>query len=102
MLSNEKYKGCTMFQKTFTEDYIPGKRKANHDERAKYYVEATHPAIIAKDIFDRVQEEMKYRGRSVRNDDGSIEASKSKSNSKYILENLPQRPRNPVCIKGSQ
>ncbi|WP_343216365.1 recombinase family protein [Clostridium simiarum] len=54
MLKNEKYKGCTMFQKTFTEDYITGKRKVNHGERTKYYVEDTHPAVVSKDIFDRV------------------------------------------------
>lgn len=88
MLKNEKYKGCTMFQKNFTEDYITGKRKVNHGERTKYYVEDTHPAIVSKDIFDKAQEEMKHRERIVRNDDGSIEASKSKFNSKYILGNL--------------
>lgn len=88
MLKNEKYKGCTMFQKTFTEDYITGKRKVNHGERTKYYVEDTHPAIVSKDIFDRVQEVMKRRERIVRNDDGSIEASKGKFNSKYILGDL--------------
>lgn len=88
MLKNEKYKGCTMFQKTFTEDYLTGKRKVNHGERTKYYVEDTHSAIVSKDIFDRVQEEMKRRERIVRNDDGSIGASKSKFNSKYILGNL--------------
>ncbi len=60
----------------------------NHGERAKYYIEDTHPAIVSKDTFDRVQEEMKRRERIVRNDDGSIEASKSKFNCKYILGNL--------------
>ena len=38
MLKNEKYKGCTMFQKTFTEDYLTGKRKVNYGERVKYYI----------------------------------------------------------------
>jgi len=88
MLKNEKYKGCTVFQKTFTEDYLTGKRKVNHGERAKYYAEDTHPAIVSKDIFDRVKEEMKRRERIVRNDNGSMEVSKSKFNSKYILGNL--------------
>ncbi len=88
MLKNEKYKGCTMFQKTFTEDYLTGKSKVNHGERAKYYAEDTHPTIVSKDIFVRVQEEMKRRERIVRNNDGSIETSKSKFNSKYILGNL--------------
>lgn len=88
MLKNEKYKGCSMFQKTFTENYLTGKRKVNHGESTKYYVEDTHPAIISKDIFNRVQEEMKRRERIVRNYDGSIETSKSKFNSKYVLGNL--------------
>jgi len=74
MFKNEKYKGCTMFQKTFTEDYITGKRKVNHGERIKYYVEDTHSAIVSKGIFDRVQEEMKQREIIVSNDDGSTEA----------------------------
>lgn len=88
MFKNETYKGCTMFQKTYTEDYITGKRKVNHGERAKYYVEDTHPAIVSKDVFDRVQAEMKRREKIVRNNDGSIEAPKNKINSKYILGNL--------------
>lgn len=88
MLKNEKYKGCTMFQKTFTEDYLTGKRKVNHGERTRYYIEDTHLAIVSKDVFDRVQAEMKRRERIVRNNDGSIEASKNKFNSKYILGNL--------------
>jgi len=88
MLKNEKYKGCTMFQKTFTEDYLTGKRKVNHGERSKYYIEDTHLAIVSKDVFDRVQAEMKRRERIVHNNDGSIEVSKKKFNSKYILVNL--------------
>jgi site-specific DNA recombinase len=53
-LKNEKYKGCTAFQKTYTNDFISGKRKINHGERTKYYVEDTHTAIVSNDIFDRV------------------------------------------------
>lgn len=60
----------------------------NHGERAKYYIEDTHLAIVSKDVFDRVKVEMKRRERIVRNNDGSIEASKNKFNSKYILGNL--------------
>lgn len=54
----------------------------------KNYVEDTHPAIVSKGIFDRVQEEMKRRERIVRNEGGIIESSKSKYNSKYFLGNL--------------
>lgn len=55
MLKNEKYKGCTASQKTYTNDFISGKRKINHGERTNYYVEDTHPAIVSNDIFDRVR-----------------------------------------------
>lgn len=45
-------------------------------------------SYVSKDIFNRSQEIMKRRERVIRNDDRSIEASKSKFNSKYILSNL--------------
>lgn len=60
----------------------------NHGESAKYYIEDTHPAIVLKDVINRVQAEMKRRERIVRNNDESIEVSKIKFNSKYILGNL--------------
>ncbi|MGN9163013.1 recombinase family protein [Clostridium sulfidigenes] len=88
MLKNEKYKGCTAFKKRSTNDFISGKRKVNHVERTKYYVEVTHPAILSKDIFDRVQEKMKRRERIIHNDDGSTESSKNKYNSTYFLGNI--------------
>lgn len=65
MLKNEKYKGDSLFQKTFTEDYLNGIRKKNEGQRPKYYVKDSHPAIISPEIFDRVQEEMFLRNRSL-------------------------------------
>ena len=46
MLKNEKYKGDSLFQKTFTEDYLNGIRKKNEGQRPKYYVKDSPPAII--------------------------------------------------------
>ena len=51
-------------------------------------IEDTHPAIVSKDIFDRVQEKIKRRERIVCNDDGSIEASKRKFNRKVCSRQL--------------
>lgn len=65
MLKNEKYKGDSLLQKTFTEDYLNGIRKKNEGQRPKYYVKDSHPAIISPEIFDRVQEEMFLRARLV-------------------------------------
>ncbi|WP_211233508.1 recombinase family protein [Thermicanus aegyptius] len=47
MLTNEKYKGDTMLQKTFTEDFMTGKKRKNIGQRNKYYVKDSHPAIIS-------------------------------------------------------
>lgn len=58
MLKNEKYKGDSLLQKTFTEDYLHGIRKKNTGQRNKYYVKGSYLEIISPEIFDKVQEEM--------------------------------------------
>jgi site-specific DNA recombinase len=88
MLKNEKYKGDTMLQKTFTEDFKTGKKNKNIGQRNRYYVKDSHPAIVSAEVFDKVQEEMAKRSRLVSNEDGTIETSGSKYNGKYILGNL--------------
>ena len=88
MLTNEKYKGDTMLQKTFTEDFMTGKKSKNIGQRNKYYVKDSHPAIVSDEVFDRVQEEMAKRSRLVSKDDGTVETRGSKYNGKYILGNL--------------
>ncbi len=88
MLKNEKYKGDTMLQKTFTEDFMTGKKSRNNGQRNKYYVKDSHPAIVPAEVFDKVQAEMAKRSRFDSNEDGTVEISGSKYNSKYILGNL--------------
>lgn len=63
MLKNEKYKGDTILQKTFTEDFMTGKKSKNIGQRSKYYVKDSHPAIISAEVFDKVQEEMARPGK---------------------------------------
>jgi len=53
ILKNEKYKGDTMLQKTFTEDFITGKKSKNMGQRNRYYVTDSHPAIVSAEIFDK-------------------------------------------------
>ena len=55
MLHNEKYKGCTLMQKTYGEDLLSGKRKKNRGEIKQYYYENTHPAIVSKELYEEVQ-----------------------------------------------
>ena len=55
ILSNERYIGDSLWQKTYATDTLPACQVKNHGERPKYYVEATHKPIIEKDIFQAVQ-----------------------------------------------
>jgi len=61
MLSNEKYKGEALLQKTYTVDFLTKKRAENTGQVPQYYVEESHPAIIEKDIWQAVQLEMERR-----------------------------------------
>ena len=61
ILQNEKYKGAALLQKCFTVDFLTKKKKVNEGEIPQYYVEGNHEAIIPKDIFLRVQDELVRR-----------------------------------------
>ena len=63
ILSNEKYKGCALLQKTYTVDYLTKKKKVNEGEIPQHYVEDNHEAIIDPDTFEMVQREMEKRGK---------------------------------------
>ena len=58
---NEKYMGDALLQKTYTVDFLTKKRIKNNGTVPQYYVEADHEAIIPKDIFMQVQEELVRR-----------------------------------------
>ena len=55
ILTNEKYIGDALLQKTYTVNTLEKKRVANNGVAPKYYVEGSHEAIIDKDVFLRVQ-----------------------------------------------
>lgn len=55
LLSNEKYVGDSLCQKTFTLGF-PFVGKRNHGERDQYYTEHSHPAIISKEMFDKARD----------------------------------------------
>lgn len=61
ILTNEKYKGDALLQKTFTVDFLEKKMKPNEGEVLQYYVENSHPAIIEPDEWDHVQTEFARR-----------------------------------------
>lgn len=61
ILTNEKYKGAALLQKTFTVDYLSKKIKTNEGEVPQYFVEDSHPAIIPPEEWDQVQKEFVRR-----------------------------------------
>lgn len=63
ILTNEKYKGDALLQKSFTVDFLTKKMKVNEGEVPQYYVENSHPAIITPEEFDIVQTEIAKRSK---------------------------------------
>ena len=61
ILTNEKYKGDALLQKSYTTDYLEHRQVKNNGELTQYYVENSHPAIIEKEVWEMVQTEMLRR-----------------------------------------
>ena len=62
ILTNEKYVGDALCQKTYSSGF-PFVKQRNHGERDQYYVEHTHPALISREMFDKVQELLRRKGQ---------------------------------------
>ncbi len=88
ILSNEKYKGDALLNKTYISDCISKKVKKNNGERPMYYVENNHPAIIDKDTFNRVQEELARRTSKRKVKQVGTKTEQGKYSSKYALTEL--------------
>ena len=63
ILSNEKYRGDALLQKSYTVDFLTKRKKFNEGEIPQYYVKNNHPAIIAPEVFEMVQRELERRGK---------------------------------------
>lgn len=61
LLCNIHYTGNLLFQKEYVVDPITQKSKRNRGELPQYFVENTHQAIIPKEMFDQVQDELQRR-----------------------------------------
>ena len=61
ILSNEKYVGDTLLQKSFMTDTLPFRQTANRGEKPQYYISDTHCPIIERGLFEEVQSLMKSR-----------------------------------------
>ena len=87
VLSNERYKGDAIINKTYITDCISKKVRVNNGERPKYYVENSHPAIIDSATFGRVQEELARRSGK-RKISRKAKTEQGKYSSKYALTEL--------------
>ena len=61
ILTNEKYTGDSLWQKTYTSDTLPTTRHKNKGEHEQYYAVGTHPPIIPREIFDQAQNLLQKR-----------------------------------------
>jgi len=55
ILSNERYVGDALCQKTYTIDYLTHETKVNNGERPQYYISNHHEPIVDRKVYDRVQ-----------------------------------------------
>ena len=62
ILSNEKYKGDALLQKTYRPSLFSDRAVQNDGDLPKYYVEGVLPRILEPEVFDRIQEELAKRG----------------------------------------
>ena len=81
ILQNEKYIGDALLQKTVTVDFLTKKRVKNEGHLPQYYVENSHEAIIPKELYLQVQEEIHRR----RNIYTGADKNKRIYSSKYAL-----------------
>ena len=61
ILSNERYIGDLLLQKTFGTDHLTKKRKQNQGEKPQYYVKNDHEPIISREMYKAVQLEFEQR-----------------------------------------
>lgn len=55
ILTNEKYTGNALLQKTYVLDYLSKTKKRNHGNLPTFYVEQSHEAIIDMETFKKAQ-----------------------------------------------
>lgn len=87
ILTNERYCGDLLMQKTFTENCITKKVKKNRGEMPKYLIRDNHPAIITHATFKMAQMEMARRG-SVRKKADSGITEQGKYSGKFALTDI--------------
>ncbi len=88
ILTNEKYTGDALLQKTYVTDCITKKTRKNNGELPMYLVKNHHEPIISHADFNRVQEEMARRSAKRIIADKLSKGEQGKYSAKYALSEL--------------
>ena len=88
ILTNEKYTGDALLQKTYIIDCISKKSRKNNGELPMYLVKNHHEPIISRTEFNRVQEEMARRKSKRKVAEKYCKTEQSKYSAKYALTEL--------------
>ena len=88
ILTNEKYCGDVLLQKTFIQDCISKKVIPNTGQLPKYLIQNHHEGIVSRETFDAVQLEMARRNAKVGATRKSTPTGRGKYSGKYVLSNL--------------
>lgn len=97
ILRNDTYTGNLTLQKTYREDHISKRTRKNRGEYPQYKVEDSHDAIIPKELFDAVQEEIARRAEEWENDN---KPGTSVFTGKLICENCGRHYRRRTVRRG--
>ncbi|ADM68681.1 Transposon Tn3 resolvase [Paenibacillus polymyxa E681] len=81
ILTNEKYYGALLQQKTVTVDFLTHKRIRNKGQEQQYLIEDNHEPIVSKELFEAVQKEKERRAKMK----GSVMGDSKRYSSKYAL-----------------
>ncbi|MFI3255781.1 MAG: recombinase family protein, partial [Eubacteriales bacterium] len=65
ILRNERYKGDCLWQKTYTEDVLPYKKKNNQGELPQFYGKRTHEGIVPDIQFELANILLTERGKKI-------------------------------------
>ncbi len=88
ILTNEKYIGDALLQKTYIIDCISKKSRKNNGELPMYLVKNHHEPIISRTEFNRVQEEMARRKSKRKVAEKYCKTEQGKYSAKYALTEL--------------
>lgn len=88
ILTNEKYCGDALLQKTFIQDCISKKIVRNTGQLTKVLIQNHHEAIVSRELFDAVQLELARRKAREGGTRRSAPTGLRKYSGKYALSNL--------------